>query len=451
MGEALSDNPLFKVAWFIVLLLGLLLLGLHTSVLVKASEKEVTFEKVQEKTYDVFIKNIAFDRVVQEGEEQIYPKVIVLEDEVQFLDESGKIVSRKPLLVDKPKEVGKYFGKEAILSEKGNFVAIHEYTGEFGEPEHIVEEEFAVFNAKGEELYKITGPLPGTDESSVFLISDRDGTVIRTRIPYGLIDFYDPSGEVRSISLFGEVGWRTRTARVDLSDNCEYLAVLVSEKPEKIDRVNPFKADLTLLFYDTKGNELWGRKVNENQAGSVTVSGNGEYIIIKAFTLMAKKPKNKYDIHFSSILSAIYDREGNQLTVDYAFISPRDISTFSPDADYVAVGAENLMRLIKIENLSIVYEKELPKDSRIVHVRFSPDGKNLALQTSMPPALTGKRQRPSMMGLPRDREQVFIYSEDGTQVFEGEFQGLRDTFFAGKFLIFGYTNGYEVYRRIIIR
>ena len=47
MGEALSDKPSSKVAWLKVFLLGLLLLGMQGSVFVKASEKEMTFEKVQ--------------------------------------------------------------------------------------------------------------------------------------------------------------------------------------------------------------------------------------------------------------------------------------------------------------------------------------------------------------------------------------------------------------------
>jgi len=451
IGETLLHQLLSKRAWLIISLLGLFLAGMRGYGLVNASEKEVTFEKVQEQTYEDFIRAIAFGSVVKEDEVQIYPKVIVFQDEVQFLDENGEIISRKSLVVNKPKEVGKYFGIEAILSGKGDFLAIHEYTGEFGEVEYIVEEEFTIFSAEGEEMYNIYGPLPGTDENSVFLMSDEDGSIIRTRIAYGMIDFYDPSGEARSIPIFGEIGWRKRTACVNMSDDGEYLAILVSEEPEKRDPKNPFKADLWLLLYDTKGNELWRRKVDDNRAGSVAVSGKGEYITIKAFTPIIKTPtKERHETQFSSFTSAIYDRQGNKRSIEAPFASPRDLFVFSPDANCLAIGAKNAMKLIEIEKLSLVFERKFPEDSGVRRMVFSPEGSYLVIQLNMPPVSLGKRVRPTTEGfsLPRDVEQVLIYDELGIQVFQSEARGLRDISFSGKYLILSYTYGYELYERI---
>jgi hypothetical protein len=422
-----------------------------SSTLAELDQKEVTFEKVQEKTYKEFIRDIAFGSAFKEGEERVYPKIIVFEDEVQFLDENEEIISRKSLVVNKPKEIGKYFGKEVILSGKGNFAAVHEYTGEFGEVEYIVEEELTIFSPKGEEMYKIYGPLPGTDENSVFLMSDEDGSIIRTRIAYGMIDFYDPSGEARSIPIFGEIGWRRRTAAVSFSGDGEYLAILVSEEPKRRDPKNPFKADLWLLLYDTKGNELWRRKVDDNRAGSVAISGKGEYITIKAFTPIIKKPtRERHETRFSSFTSAIYDRQGNKRTIEAPFASPRDLFVFSPDANCLAIGAENAMKLIEIEKLSIVFEKEFPEDSRVRRMVFSPGGSYLVIQLNMPPVSQGKRVRSATEGfsLPRDVEQVLIYDELGIQVFQSEARGLRHISFSGKYLILRYAYGYELYERI---
>lgn len=436
MREALPEEILTKVVWLLMLLLGLFLIGVLASTVVKATEGQPVFDKVQEKTYEAFIRNIAFDSVVKDGEEQFYCKVIVLEDkEVQFLDESGKIVSRKSLVATEPSEVGKYSGKTAILSGSGHFVAIHDYTAKSADAmNYIVEEEYRICNDRGEEIYRFEGPLEGTASGYRLLISDKDGSAVGARLEYGALDFHLPDGEVNTVHIFGDIGWGKSTGgSIVFSDDGEYLAVLVGGSATRPLGLRPTNTDVWAMLFDRRGAELWRRRLDQDRFGNIAISPGGEYIFFKTYSFAGRLPRLEEKGETPQLLGltlGLYDKGGTGLTFEDTSLFSFGSFCFSPQADYVALGGRNVVRLIKTDDGSTVFQKELPSDVAIRRLLFSGNGRCL------------------IIGANNDA-RVYVIDMDGELVWRKEFlRRVKGVFSDGKSLAFSFLHGYEIYREI---
>jgi hypothetical protein len=421
-------------------------------------KKEVKFQKVQEKTYEEFIRAIAFRSVIKDGKEQMYPKVIVLENkEVQFLHESGNVISGRTLLANKSVTPGKYIGRRALLSRKGNFVAIWDYTGKSGNGNYIVEEEYTICNDRGEEIYRIEGPMEGAAQEDIFLISDRDGSAVGTRIAFGAIDFYRPDGSIKTVPLFGELGWGRREGYVTFSEDGEYLAALVREIAEPKGRQPSLEADLWVMLFDIRGNELWRRKVDEYRYGNMAISEHGEYQIFKAFSIerAASGKKGKIlqrkggaDVLTSTAL-CLYDKEGHELSFKDTSLYVFDGFSFSPQADYAVLTGLHVIRLIRTKDGSTIFEKELSKDVAIRQSLFSSDGEYLIVRLKVP---VGKEKITERTGGPREYRTVYggrviIFNMKGDQIWQNDFGELREIFFENMTLGLLFPHKYEIHNK----
>lgn len=436
MGEALSDKLGSKGAWLMVCLLGFFLTGTHGSTPVKATENQVTFEKVQEKSYDALIRGIAFGSAVKDGEEHIYCKVIVLEDkEVQFLNESGKIVSRKSLVATEPSEAGKYSGKAAILSGSGDFVAIHDYTAKSADAmNYIVEEEYTICNDRGEEIYRFEGPLEGTASGYRLLISDKEGSAVGARLEYGALDFYSPDGGVNTVHIFGDIGWGKSTGGgVVFSDDGEYLAVLVGGSATRPLGLRPTNTDVWAILFDRRGTELWRRRLGQDRFGDIAISPSGEYIFFKTYSFAGRLPRPEEKGETPKLLGltlGLYDKSGTGSTLEDTSLFSFGSFCFSPQADYVALGGRNVVRLIRTDDGSTVFQKELPSDVEVRRLLFSGDGRYL------------------IVGANHDA-RVYVINMDGELVWRKEFlRRVKEVFSENGFLGFSFLHGYEIYREI---
>ncbi len=438
---------LSKKVFVVICLLSLFFIDALSTTPDKKIKKEVKFQKVQEKTYDKRIGAIAFAKTIVDGKEKVYLKVIAMGGEVEFLDERGEIISRKSLVVTKPKVVGKFFGKEVIMSSKGSFVSIREYTGEFGDPmNYIVEEEFTICNDKGEEIYRIKVPVKGMGSTDQWLISDKDGTVVGTRIAYGAIDFFGPDGSIKIVPIFGELGWRNAVARAILSGDGEYLAVLAKDVPGPRREVRFHKATLWVMLFDIKGNELWRRKADEQRYGNIAISEHGEYLFFKAFTFGEKKERrNKGEERpLTSVTLSLYDKEGNETGFKDTSLFTYGGFRFSPKADYAALAGDNLIWLMRTKDGSTIFKTELPENRRIRDILFSEDGQYLIVKTET------KIGTEKMGGghIPVYIYPVFVFNIKGDLVWQKEFSDLREISSLDGSLIFSFPQRYEIFEEI---
>lgn len=446
---------LIKRGFLVLCLLSLLFIDAHSTTSAKMVKKQVNFQKVREKTYDRPMGAIAFAETIIDGKHKTYPKVIVIGHEVQFLDQNGEVVSQKPLPGREYIEPGKFRGRTAILSKKGNFVAIHDYVGKDGEPDYFVEEKYTICNDRGEEIYRAKIPVEETTTGDQFLISDDDGSAVGTRIAYGALDFYSPDGGIKTVPLFGELGWGKRQGYATFSGDGEYVAILVREAAEPKGTLPSLKADLWIMLFNKSGKELWRRKVKECRYGNIAISEHAEYLFFKAFSIeratspkkgMILQRKGGVDVLTSTTLS-LYDKEGYELSFKDTSLFAFGGFCFSPQADYVALTGHHIIRLIRIEDESIVFEKKLPEDVAITQSLFSSDGEYLVLRVKVP---IGKekitfRDTPERQYRPVYTQRVFMFNLKGDEIWENDFADLREIFCEKRSLVLLFANRYEIY------
>jgi hypothetical protein len=425
-------------------LLGLAFIEVQGTTPAKMLKKEVKFQKVQEKRYDQRIGPIAFGSTIVEGKEKVYPKVIVFGDEVQFLNEKGEIVTRKSLVVTKPKEAGKYFGKRAILSAKGNFVAIYEYTGVWGDPiNYKIEEKFTICNDRGDEIYNVNGIVEGKGEKDRWLISDKDGSILGTRIEYGAIDYYSPNGEVKTIKFSDEPAWLRRSANIALSGDGEYIALLVHEWEKPKHKTLNIEVDLNIILFNKTGKELFQRRIDEQLPGNISISDKGEYIIFKAYSYKGRVHKRKGEAReLGTLTISLYDKEGNEISFKDTSLFTYGGFRFSPNADYVALAGDNLIWLMRTKDGSTIFKRELPKNRRIRDILFTDDVEYLIVKTETPVGI----EEIGAGHITFYSESVFLFNMQGDKVWQKNFSDLEKISSQNEFLIFSFPQRYEIYQ-----
>jgi hypothetical protein len=424
--------------WLKFLLLGYFLMNLPGVLSAQTTESQVTFEKVQEKTYDDSISGIAFGSFVKGGTEQIYCKLIALKNkEVQFLDKSGNVIARESLIANKSGEFARYSGKEVILSNKGNFVAIHDYTKQKGNTDYIVEDEYKICDDKGKEIYKIKGPMYGTGQQDRMLISDMGGSAVGTRYEYGGIDFYNPSGQVKTVSLFGDLDWGSRMGWAGFSGNCEYLVIVTQEMPGPNHDIYREKEGVWIIMYDHTGKELWRTKMDKTEFhGEMTSSETGDFLILRIGIWEAGSDVGGH-------ATVLYDRKGNMLTSIDTFYTSSSSICFSPKEDYVAVVKNNSLTLMKTVDDSIIFQREC----RLGNVDlFSDDGKYLIAKGEVKIGSKPDIIRGVEVMRPFYTDRVYIFDMTGEQVWQNDFSDLQRIFSENGYLVFIMPYKYEIYK-----
>ncbi|MGB2697780.1 MAG: hypothetical protein WBD28_07975 [Candidatus Zixiibacteriota bacterium] len=455
---------LVKRVFVVFCLLSLFFIDAHSTTPAKVLKKDVTFQKVQEEKYDNATVPVAFGSVVSNGREQIYPKVILLPDkEVRFLDENGEVLTRKPLVHREYIESETFRGRGFILSKKGNFVGIHDYIGKVGDPsDYLINEEYTICNDKGEEIYKIKIPQEGKSMEDQFVISDKDGSAVGTRIQYGAIDFYHPDGSVKTVPLFGELGWGLREGYVNFSGDGEYLALLMEEIPESKRKLHPVKGDLWIMLFDINGNVQWRRKVDEHQLNvqhpeKIAISEHGEYLAFKAYTIEREStgkigkilPRKGDSRLLTSVTLSIYDKEGKELSLKDTSLYIFNYFRFSPKADYLAMAGDNIIRLMSTKDGSIMFEKELQKDFSIRELLFCSDGEHLIVRAK---AVRGKEKvLESTGGFEQDirvyTHRFSIFTIKGDKIWQNDYSDFRKIFSVGRFLVLSFPDRYEILKK----
>jgi len=412
----------------------------------KVLKNEVKFQKVQEKTYNKPIRDIAFDKAIVDGEEQVYPKIVVFDDEVQFLNGKGEIVARKSLVVTKPKEAGKYFGKRAILSAKGNFVAIYKYTGVWGDPiNYKIEEKFTICNNRGDEIYNTNGIVEGKGEKDQWLISDKDGSILGTRIEYAAIDYYSPNGEVKTIRFANEPAWRRRSANIALSGDGEYIALLVRETEKPKHRILNIEVNLNIILFDKTGKELFQRRIYEQLPGNISISDKGEYLIFKAYSYKGRVHQRKGEVReLGTLTISLFDKKGNELSFTDTSLFTYGGFRFSPNADYVALAGDNLIWLMRTKDGSTIFKTEVPKNRRIRDILFTDDGEYLIVKTETPIGV----EEIGSGHITIYTKSVFVFNMQGDKVWQNNFSDLENVTYIGESLIFTFPQRYEIYKEI---
>jgi hypothetical protein len=143
-------------------------------------------ELARERKFDETALNMVFG--VNKAEESIYPRILISQDKIKFMDEKGITLSDVTISKD----------AKAVFSKEGHFVCIVEFPALTGQKQAFAVQDikFSLFNKRGERLWVLKRaqeydyPLPSS------YISDKDGSVVLSDDPKGVLYFYDNKGEL---------------------------------------------------------------------------------------------------------------------------------------------------------------------------------------------------------------------------------------------------------------
>lgn len=205
------------------------------------------------------------------------------------------------------------------------------------------------------------------------------------------------------------------------------------------------------MLFDKSGNELWRRKVDQDRYGNIAISQKGEYVFFKAYGYTEKSPmelrRKGEQATLVGVTLGLYDKEGAGLSFEDPEFMSFGSFCFSPQADYVALGGGNLLRLTRTEDGSTVFEKELPKGVGIRMLLFSGDGQYLVVAGNVGIATEKVPERGGTRTVYATR--VFVINMEGELVWQDDFlPRLNGMFSENGFLAFFSPSKYEIFKRI---
>jgi len=308
----------------------------------RESIKLATERKFDEKVVDIVSG-------VDETREIIYPRIVITPDRAKFMDEEGKILS----------QVAYPENSKIIFSRKGCFVGIEKFFIDSTLLKSSLEIRLDIFNDKGERLWELPitwgydDPLPG------FYISDKDGSAVLSDYLEGVLYFYDGNGELRKkVDLFVGDKWNNeRSVSCCFSCNGDYFIVNALKNYNTQEGVGKSY----IILFDSSGNEIWRKPLNEKISANIEISPSNDYIIASGYTV-----SEKLDIESRS--TVLLNTDGETIC-RYPWLFRQAV--FSSDSRYLALGEKNKVRLIETRSGEVLWEEEFSKRVRALDVSQS--------------------------------------------------------------------------------
>lgn len=344
-----------------------------------AEENKIDYKVAKEINFDKPVTKVIFATAEKDSKEFLYPKTIVFKDEVQFLDEQGKVVASVPV------------DGEVHTSKQGKFIGIEKLVI----PPELQEKHpddaykgamiyLTVYTDQGKEVWHSKEPIASAEETYSILISDNDGSGIVPRLDYGGIDFYNSNGERRTVEPFGRVGWARRGGCDDLSEDGQYYVIIAEELPLIRYKDLPGKStNPWLILYQKNGDEVWRKPLKEYIGDNLLISSTGKYILGYSHT-MAGVGKG-----IASKELFLYNKEGKLVLTNVMIFQ---VAGFSADESHVSIADENRVFLIESGSGKVLFEKQLPPE---VETKYetreveTPSGKRAVQEKIIPYRISG--------------------------------------------------------------
>lgn len=319
---------------------------LFSLTLIQGSEAKLPreMELAVEREFDESVIGLVFG--MSKAEEYLYPKILISHTKIKFMNEKGIILSEITILKD----------TKAIFSKKGHFIGVVDFSTDSVPSKSALEIKFEVFNERGEWLWKLKRtqeydyPLPS------FYISDKDGSVVMSDAPQGVLYFYDSNGELRKkVDLFVGDKWNNeRNVSCSFSSNGNYFIVNALKSYGS----SPEESESYIILFDDTGGEIWRKRLKEKISANVGISPSGDYIIASGYTV-----SEKLDIESRSTF--LLNKDGETI-YRYPWLFRQAV--FSSDDRFIALGEKNRARLIKIQTGEILWETEFTKRVRALDI-----------------------------------------------------------------------------------
>jgi len=325
-----------------------ILIGLSLTQSPEAKLRE-SIELAIEQKFDEKVVDLVFG--VNETEESIYLRIFVTSDKIRFADEKGITLSE----IACPKD------SKTVFSKEGHFVGIVECSRLLLQKQAFALQEirFNVFNERGGWLLELKRtreydyPLPS------FHISPKNGSIVLSDGPEGMLYFYDNKGDLRrKVDLFEDDAWNNeRNVACCFSSDGNYFVVNALKNYDTPQE----EGESYIILFDSSGKEIWRKLLKERISANTEISPSGDYILASGY-----KVSNKLNIESKSTF--LLDKDGKTI-YRYPWLFTQAV--FSSDGRYLALGEKNRVRLIETGGGEVLWEEEFTKRVRALDISQS--------------------------------------------------------------------------------
>jgi hypothetical protein len=317
-------------------------------------------------------------------------------DSIFFRQPSGAIIRR----------VGKSPSSKFVTSQDGSFIGIQDIFGTDRRPRTTASIRFTLYTIKGRELWSVTEPLDADEPVPSWYISST-GRVVSVRPARSRLRFIDLTGSVeKAVELFPDAPHEMeRPIACAFSADGRLLAVnALQSHPRPGDEMTPRqRGESYLMLFTGGGEELWRRRLEEEIAGPVAISDNGNRIAAVALSIMGA---NRIEMK-----THLYDDEGQHLA---AAATDFRLADFSSDGSRLLLSRKSDLMLVESATGRTIWEDRL--DDELGQIRaadLSSDG-TLALAASAPSRLQEGRFTFTPV-------HAVIYDDRGKQIWKESF------------------------------
>ncbi len=266
------------------------------------------------------------------------------------------IAGERQLLWSVPSRLGNYF---AVVSQQSA-----------GHTEKSMS--IQVFSQQGRLQYEIAWNQHFDESHPLLLLSDSDGALMMGQAASGRISFYDNAGQpLHHEDLFPDAFYDLeRILAGDIASDGQIILLAGKRGASPADApVADPSAEPELLRYLPDGTLLWRRKLPENNAASVAISDDGEYIHAATYTVDMRGNVRKR----SSLLA----RDG--IEIASANILPKQ-QRFSPDSKFLLLAENQRVQLLSTQSGTKLWQQKIErKDGMVAAVSLADNAALAAL------------------------------------------------------------------------
>lgn len=349
-------------------------------------EAEMTVEEARALGYKGWNQRKATDTVKVQ-----YPKALVTEKTLKFLDGKGIIKFKRDL---KHEAIDPIENERVIKSKNDHYILIFtplKIVGAPGTDRSISKAKYTVMNDEGNKLWELEGDL-----AKVRHISNTGETVVGHDFWGGYLLFYNAEGlikQVDPIEGMDEIG-----SFSSFSHDGEYFYFIFMG--------NKFlKKNAELVCYTKKGKELWRK----------------DDLIGLAIQAIEISPDDNYIVVIVASSVCLYDTEGNLRWKNE--VEPVDECkiTFSPDSKYVGVTSLHNIYFFNAESGEMLWSYQDKVSSRgFRDIAISSEGNCIFVGATTVPNFNIPPGQPLQIHGPR---YVYLFDKEGNTVWVKEYEG----------------------------
>jgi hypothetical protein len=290
------------------------------------------------------------------------PAMLATKESVQFLlRPEGQI----------PTSLERAPGSKIFLSEKGKFIGLQELSDPSEKPGAPRSLSFTLYDGQGQKLWTGRQSLGGDEPMPSFYLSDLGTTVLMEPLD-GVMTFHQQDGSmIRGFQLFpGAMPETERPVACDFSAEGRFLAVNALRRHSMPgSELSPREKGYSyLMLFDSLGQEMWRRELEQEISHLVEISPDGQMIVAGGYSVKGLDAVER--------ATYLYDAQGKLLhAFDFSFRQ----ADFSADDRFLLLGQRNTLRLVQTSTGITLWENILSGEAgQIRALDLSPDG-SLAL------------------------------------------------------------------------